>query len=319
MSRAPGVDASIPGSYRLRRGTEAPFHPAIPTPAGLTHIGLVEPGRSGGATRPRPGFRTSDPQEEPIPHPHPTDGVPPPPEPTRIRSVSVAGPRGEKARVSFEDGVELQLDSETLLREGLRPGDPVDAQLRARLVEASLRWRIREAALRLLAHRARSRRELERRLRRKDFPSGLVRPVLDELEARGWLDDAEFARSWIRDRLRLRPRGRRALLAELLKKGVDAAVAEAALDEVFGQAEVSEQEVAFSLAESWVRRQPPDLVRALIHGGPDPLAEKARRRFHGHLGRRGIPGGLIRQALDRLRSEGPDEPSPPPTPGVGGG
>jgi regulatory protein len=177
-------------------------------------------------------------------------------------------------------------------------------------VEAGLRWRIREAALRLLAHRARSRGELATRLRRKDFPSGLIQPVLDELESRGWLDDAEFARSWIRDRLRLRPRGRRALLAELRNKGVAGDVAEAALDEAFDEPEVSEREIALSLATGWLRRQPPTLAHALLTGGRDPVAEKARRRFQGHLARRGIPGGLIRQVLDRLREEGAGDDAP---------
>lgn len=206
--------------------------------------------------------------------------------------------------MTLEDGLEIVLDTETVVASPLRPGDPVDAQLRARLVEAGVRWQVREAALRLLAHRARSRRELSTRLRRKEFPARLIEPVLDDLESRGWLDDAEFARSWIRDRLRLRPRGRRALLAELREKGVAAPVAEAALDEAFDDPEVSEREIAFSLADGWLRRQPSSLARALLEGGRDPTAEKARRRFQGHLARRGIPGGLIRQTLDRLREEG---------------
>jgi regulatory protein len=221
-----------------------------------------------------------------------------------VVSVSVSGARGEKARLTLEDGLELSFDTETLLAEAFRPGDAVDAQLRARLVEASLRWQIREAALRLLAYRARSRGELATRLRRKDFPSRLIRPVLDDLEDRGWLDDAEFARSWIRDRLRLRPRGRRALLAELRKKGVEAAVAEAALEEIFADPDHSERKIALTLAESWLRRQPAALAEALMAGGRDPTADKARRRFQGHLARRGIPGGLIRQALDHLRDGG---------------
>lgn len=243
--------------------------------------------------RPRPTISQS-PRQDAVPQPAPS---------TRLAGVSVSGARGEKAKVTLEDGLELVLNTEAFLAEGLRTGDPVDAQLRARLVEAGLRWQIREAALRLLSHRARSRGELATRLRRKDFPSRLIRPVLDELENRGWLDDAEFARSFIRDRLRLRPRGRRALLAELRKKGVEAGVAEAALDEIFADPEHSEREIAFSLAEAWLRRQPPALAEALLAGGREPTAQKAQRRFQGHLARRGIPGGLIREALDHLRND----------------
>ena len=177
----------------------------------------------------------------------------------------------------------------------------MDAQLRSRLVEAGTRWAIRQAALRLLSHRARTRRELERRLRRKDFPGRLVRPVLDDFEERGWIDDAAFARSWIQDRLRLRPRGRRALLSELRTKGVDAAVAEAALDEAFRDPDVSDRDIALELAEGWLRKQPAALGAALLRGGFEEDAEAARRRFMGYLARRGISGGTARATLDRLR------------------
>jgi len=229
--------------------------------------------------------------------------VPAPPDPTRVATLTVSGSQGQKTRLVLEDGLELELDTETVLAEGLHRGDPVDVQLRARLVEASTRWRIRESALRLLAHRARSRRELATRLRRKDFPGRLIAVVLAELEERGWLDDAAFARSWIQDRLRLRPRGRRALLAELRQKGVEAHVADAALDEVFQDPDVSEQDIARELAEGWIRKQPAALGEALLRGGFEPDAEKARRRFQGYMARRGISGGLARSVLDRLREE----------------
>lgn len=231
------------------------------------------------------------------------DPASPPPVPTRISALSVSGAQGQKARVTLDDGTDLELDTETVLVANLRKGDPVDAQLRARLVEASTRWRIREAGLRLLAHRARTRRELATRLRKKGFPGRLVESVLTDFEERGWLDDAAFARSWIQDRLRIRPRGRRALLAELRRKGVDAGEAEAALDEAFRDPGVSDRDIALELAEGWLRKQPAALGDALLRGGFDPDAEAARRRFTGYMARRGISGGVIRATLDRLREE----------------
>jgi regulatory protein len=210
-------------------------------------------------------------------------------------------PRGEKATLVLEDGAEIRLDAETVLREGLRTGDPVDAQLRSVLEEAGLRWSTREAALRLLAHRARSRRELETRLRRKDFPGRLIREVADELTHLGYLDDAAFARAWVADRLRLRPRGRRALAAELRKKGVAGALIEAALDDAFREEGASELQIARDLADGWLRRQPAGVARDLLSDERAPEAEKARRRFQGFMARRGIPGGVTFRVLEELR------------------
>lgn len=225
------------------------------------------------------------------------------PESTRVKSIRVAGRDGARVTVLLEDGEELTLGTERFFATGLATGDPVDAQLRARLQESATRWTIREAALRLLSHRARSRRELEERLRKKDFPSRLVRETADELVERGYLDDAAFARAFISDRLRLRPRGRRALLAELRRKGVAAKVAEPALDEVFEQEEVSELEIAVELARGWIRRQPAALGQALLSRDRTPDAQKAQRRYQGFMGRRGIGTGAAFQALDRLRQE----------------
>ncbi|MDT8342521.1 MAG: regulatory protein RecX [Longimicrobiales bacterium] len=204
--------------------------------------------------------------------------------------------------MALEDGTELTLATEDFLATGLRTGDPVDAQLRAGLMEGALLWQAREAALRLLSHRARARRELETRLRKKGFPAALVSRVAGELEARGYLDDAAFARAWVADRLRLRPRGRRALQRELQGKGVDAAVAEAALERVFRERGASEAAIAREVGEGWLRRQPPALAAALLAPDRTPEGERALRRFLGFMARRGIAGGAALETLEALRT-----------------
>lgn len=223
---------------------------------------------------------------------------------TAVRAIQVGGRDGARTTVTLEDGESFTLGTETFFATGLATGDPVDAQLRATLAEGATRWSLREAALRLLSHRARSRRELEDRLRKKDFPPALIRETADELEERGYLDDAAFARAFVADRLRLRPRGRRALMAELRRKGVSTAVADAALDRVFQEEEVSEGEIALELARGWVRRQPEALTRALLGRDRTPEGEKARRRYQGFMARRGIGAGPALDALDRMRAQG---------------
>ncbi|HSG47110.1 MAG TPA: RecX family transcriptional regulator [Longimicrobiales bacterium] len=223
------------------------------------------------------------------------------PSPTRLASARVSGNHGERTTVVLEDGTELTLATDAFLATGLRAGDPVDEQLRAGLVEAGLLWEAREAGLRLLSHRARSRRELETRLRRKGFPGKLVSRVAGEMEERGYLDDDAFARAYVSDRLRLRPRGRRALERELRGKGVDAGVAEAALERVFQEQGTTDADIAREVGSGWVRRQPQGLVEALLARERTPEGEKALRRFQGFMGRRGITGGVALQVLEALR------------------
>ena len=206
-------------------------------------------------------------------------------------------------KVELDDGRTLSVDVEVVFRAGLRKGDVVDEALEAQLLDSDLRSRARAAAFSLLSARARSRKELKDRLRRKDFPAGVVTDCLDALEAAGWLDDAAFARSMVRDRLRLRPRGPGRMTQELRAKGVSEEIARAAVAGVFDDEDVSVPDLALEVAQGWLRRQPAAAKDALLSRDFSPERDKARRRFFAFLARRGFAGTVARTALDRMRDD----------------
>lgn len=144
-----------------------------------------------------------------------------------------------------------------------------------------------EAALRLLAFRPRSVAELRRRLAARGIPEGAVQAALERLALSGLVGDEAFARYWVEQRQTFRPRGPRALLAELRLKGVNPDAARAAVATVAD----SEDEAAYRAGLGRARR---------LHGAD-------RRRFDqtmaGHLARRGFGTGAIRQATRLLWTE----------------
>ncbi len=148
-----------------------------------------------------------------------------------------------------------------------------------------------EAALRLLNYRARSRAELQRRLRRSGHAPPAIEAAVARCDELGYLDDEAFAIAYVRDRLKFRPRGRRVLVAELREKGISQTTAVAAIDEVFGQAEVSEGELADQVARK--------RVQSLASLEP----EVARRRLTAFLARRGFSSATIRDAVARALTE----------------
>ncbi len=152
-----------------------------------------------------------------------------------------------------------------------------------------------EAAFRLLAYRPRSRIELERRLRRSSHLPEAVEAALTRCGELGYLDDHSFALSFVRDRLKLSPRGRRVLLAELRQKGVAQAEAAAAIEEAFAEMEVGETEFAHQVAEK--------RARSLV-GLAQPVA---RRRLTAYLARRGFPPAIIREAVHRALADLPTD------------
>ncbi|MGW5382953.1 recombination regulator RecX [Nocardia sp. NPDC003963] len=157
----------------------------------------------------------------------------------------------------------------------------------------------KEACLRLLAVRARSRAELAQRLSAKDYSPEVTEQVLERLAEVGLIDDADFARQWVRQRHGFSGKGRRALEQELRRKGVSQEDSAAALETVTPD---DEYERATELVRRKLRSLPAGLDR-----------EKAIRRLVGMLARRGY-GHSVAYAVVKAEwdgSESGDEDAPP--------
>jgi regulatory protein len=87
------------------------------------------------------------------------------------------------------------------------------------------------AALRFLESRARSTAEVRQRLVTHGYRPDLVENCVARLTELEMLDDDAFARAWVESRDRARPRGERALRAELRQKGVDRPTVDAVLED----------------------------------------------------------------------------------------
>ena len=88
-----------------------------------------------------------------------------------------------------------------------------------------------EAAARFLEARSRSVHEVRQRLTHAGYRPELVEGAIERMLELGMLDDEDFARAWVESRDRARPRGERAIRAELALKGVDRASVDLILEE----------------------------------------------------------------------------------------
>lgn len=149
-----------------------------------------------------------------------------------------------------------------------------------------------------LTGRARSRKELSDKLRSKDVPEELATRLLDRFEEVGLVDDEAFARTWVSARQSGKGLARRALAAELRRKGIDDEVAKGVLEEV----DPADEEAA---ARGLVRKKLRSLQRV------DDTT--ATRRLVGMLARKGYGSGLafavVRDELARAgREDLPESP-----------
>jgi regulatory protein len=139
---------------------------------------------------------------------------------------------------------------------------------------------------RQLSVTARTRSELATTLAKRNVPEAAATRVLDRMVEVGLVDDAAYAHEWVRIRQSERGLARRALAAELRRKGIDDESAAAAL------AGVSDDDEVARARELVVRK-----ARAM-RGQP---VEAQTRRLAGMLARKGYSSGtafaVVREVL----------------------
>ncbi len=173
-------------------------------------------------------------------------------------------------------------------REALACGTELSPDALERLAGEVDRAAALDAAFHYLSYRSRSRMELERHLRRRGHDAEHIDAVVERCRELGYIDDGAFALEFARDRIRLRPRGRMLLMAELARLGVDRGIAEEAVCEAFEREGVDEPRLVAALAEKrWKALRGQDF-------------RTARRRLTAYLERRGFNREEVRIAVDAL-------------------
>jgi regulatory protein len=170
--------------------------------------------------------------------------------------------------------------------EGLAVGRVVDAELQQRLEVAADTEAAFATVLRCLELRAYARSDLGRRLLRKGHPRPAVEAALDRATGLGLLDDAAYARGYVRTRA-ARGRGPSRLIRDLLAMGVQRSLIDQAL-----AAEWPEGSDRSSMPQALATK------RALQLGAlPRPIK---RRRLLAYLARRGHSGREVTEMVERL-------------------
>jgi regulatory protein len=135
----------------------------------------------------------------------------------------------------------------------------------------------RLAAADLLSRRAWTEAELTRRLVRRGAPPDVAATVVADMVARGYVDDAEYARHFV-DTRSARGYGAARLSADLRARGVSPPLIAAALAAIDGAAHLER-------ARAVAKRRLPALRRV--------APERAASRLRDHLLRRGFSAAIV--------------------------
>ena len=122
--------------------------------------------------------------------------------------------------VTLEDGSVLFLSKDLVYQSGLRKGDEISEELKLQLIEENQKYFIKIKSLDYLSRRPHSTQELKIKLMQKKYEKRLIQIVLDELQEKKYLDDADFTERFITERIYFKKSGTQKIKSELLKKGI---------------------------------------------------------------------------------------------------
>ncbi len=141
-------------------------------------------------------------------------------------------------------------------------------------------------ALHFIGYKMRTEKEVRQKLAEYDFTEEIIEEVMIFTKKYQYTDDREYARRYIKERLRLSPRGTYALRMELMQRGITEEICKEVLDET----ELSEIEDAVKWLEKKTRGQwPPD--------------EKKKKQLYGFLQRKGYSYGVIKDAFEEMNQQ----------------
>jgi len=142
-----------------------------------------------------------------------------------------------------------------------------------------------QRAINFLSYRIRSEKEIHNNLTKHEVPGEIIERVIDRLRGASLVNDKEFATSWVENRIRFKPRGKRALSSELFQKGIQNEIIEDVL------ADLNEEELAYLCARSKITK----------YSGLDE--KDFQKKLSGLLSRRGFPYHVIKDVVGSLWKE----------------
>lgn len=161
--------------------------------------------------------------------------------------------KNDKKRVNlYLDGVFFSgVEKIIVMSYNLNVGDEISEKRITEIIEESEYTSAFERASKYITKGSHTKKQVAGYLKNKGFDGKIIFKVINKLESYGYLDDSQFAKSFVE--LRQHKHGKRLLEVELLNRGVDQDIVKTCLDNV-----LDEDANAYNVAKKYVKDKPID-------------------------------------------------------------
>ncbi len=213
--------------------------------------------------------------------------------PARPRTITKLGVQKndpERANVFLDGEFAFGVHQRLILKHGLHAGRTLSPEEEQQITLEDAAEKAYAAALHYVAHKPRTEGEVRQKLSEKEIADDAAEQAVDRLRRLGYLDDAKYAREYVRGRMANKGYGPVRLRRELQKRGVDQRHIEDAFYHELDEEETLEAARAHA-RKKWKRLDPDE----------DP--RRRRQKLYGYLRRRGFTSDTIRRVTETLERE----------------
>lgn len=192
--------------------------------------------------------------------------------------------RSTRVNIFIDEQFAFGLSKKTMVDFDLHNGKVLTAKEISEILEKDQLTKALEKSFRLLGIRLRSQKELEKKLKEKEFAPEIIKKTIDRIKELSYLDDKKFARAWVESR-KLSRKGKYVILRELKQKGVAEEIVKKTISCYTPNQEL---EIALELAEKKIKTYK-DLDKF-----------KIRQKLSRFLASRGFGWDTIIKVLDKI-------------------
>ncbi|MGZ4105784.1 MAG: regulatory protein RecX [Tumebacillaceae bacterium] len=173
----------------------------------------------------------------------------------QLTALSVQKGNPDRLSLFVDERFAFGVRREVAYRHRLKKGMEVSSELLLTVWRDEESYRARDLAAMYLGRRARSSKEMGDYLLGKEFDEVVVAETIAWLERYGYLNDSQFAKQWVENRMKYRPRGKAMLRWELQQKGVRGTDIDAAFEDELGDGETEVEAAVVLLGKKIGRKQ----------------------------------------------------------------
>ena len=200
-------------------------------------------------------------------------------------TITTIKPQRNKKRVNIhlDNKFGFGLDLENFVKLGLKVEQELSEEEVEKIVKKAEFQKTLDNLLKFATLRPRSEKEINDWFKRKKVHESIHKELFNRLKKLELIDDTKFAQWWVGQRSQFKPRGKRALQAELRMKGIKKEVVESALSNL----KLDEGKIAKEL-----------LVKKAYKWQNLPLREAKQKKAQ-FLARKGFDWAIIEKILNK--------------------